>query len=73
MTRTEVLYWKADYPEQFTWTNFPAFICYTEHEDPYYHIYGIPILEYPGLVKVRRDEYSVKIMCVIRKVLDRKN
>ena len=54
VTRTEVLYWKVDYPESFSCTNFPAVACYTNL------IYGIPILEYPGLVKVRRDEYSLK-------------
>ncbi len=50
--RTEVLYWKAEEPKDFSWENFPAFICYTDSEDPYYHVYGLPIYEYPGLVKV---------------------
>ncbi|XP_064395322.1 peroxisomal sarcosine oxidase-like isoform X1 [Halichondria panicea] len=50
--RTEVLYWKAEEPKDFSWENFPAFICYTDSEDPYYHVYGLPIYEYPGLVKI---------------------
>ena len=52
MVRTEALYWKVDQPVHYSWENFPTFIHYTEHEDPYQHFYGLPISEYPGLVKV---------------------
>ena len=48
--RTEVLYWKVDDPEHFSADNLPVFICFgdSDRED----LYGLPALEYPGLLKV---------------------
>ena len=43
------MYWKARNPEHFLKENFPTFIaCSAEGFD----YYGLPIHEYPGLVKV---------------------
>ena len=52
VTRTEVLYWKVDEPKHFTAGRFPVFkYCggSGEREDQFY---GLPALEYPGLIKV---------------------
>ena len=48
---TKVLYWKVDTPEDFSKENFPAFLGYVP-EDGARYFYGLPIHEYPGLVKV---------------------
>ena len=55
--RTEAVYWRADNPEHFSKENFPTFIACSKEGSDYY---GLPIHEYPGLVKVHyckhRDE-----------------
>ena len=51
--RTEALYWKTDSPEVFSSKRFPTFITYDADVDTKsMHVYGLPILEYPGLIKV---------------------
>eukprot|EP00052_Salpingoeca_macrocollata_P014251 m.111635 g.111635 ORF g.111635 m.111635 type:complete len:80 (-) comp19242_c0_seq3:56-295(-) len=42
-----VCYWKTDVPERYSASNFPVFIDYTQP-----CVYGIPVLEYPGLIKI---------------------
>lgn len=55
--RTEAVYWKTDTPEDYSKENFPVFIAhYSDNES---HFYGIPIHEYPGLVKVHNLYKSV--------------
>ena len=49
MVRSEVNYWKVDNPAVFSPDNFPVFIGYGEGGP---HFYGLPIEEYPGLLKV---------------------
>ena len=53
ITRTEVLYWKVDEPKHFSVGSFPVFKGSGgsgERDDMFY---GIPALEYPGLLKVQ--------------------
>ncbi len=51
--RTEALYWQASNPEDYSCHNFPSFLCYVDSEDgSYKDFYGVPIKEYPGLIKV---------------------
>ena len=45
------MYWKVDVPENFSKQRFPAFIGYLT-DDRTFGYYGLPIHEYPGLVKV---------------------
>ena len=47
--RTEHVYWKTETPEDFAKENFPVFCAVDENEDI---VYGTPIHEYPGLIKV---------------------
>lgn len=48
----KVCYWKEKIPGTYNADKrFPCFIL-TEGEESKYHIYGLPSLEYPGLVKV---------------------
>ena len=47
--RSESLYWKVDHPEHYSHKVFPTFAFY---DDRYNAFYGLPIYEYPGLVKV---------------------
>jgi len=49
-----VLYWKAENPEDFSCENFHTFICCEEQpvEGAENDYYGLPVKEYPGLVKV---------------------
>ena len=56
--RAEVLYWKVDSPEDYSPKNFPVLMArYTE--GGHLHLfYGLPIHEYPGLVKVSIECYS---------------
>lgn len=50
--RVKVCYWREKVPGTYSADNrFPCFIL-TEGEESRLHIYGIPSLEYPGLVKV---------------------
>ena len=48
--RAEVLYWRAEHPEHYSPDVFPTFGMYDATHHPFY---GLPIFEYPGLVKVR--------------------
>jgi len=51
--RPEAIYWKARNPDLFSCDNFHTFIAYVKTEGGLYtYFYGIPIKEYPGLVKV---------------------
>ena len=50
MIRVEVNYWKADNPTVFSSDNFPVFLACGESEG--FYIYGLPIEEYPELIKV---------------------
>ena len=52
MIRTEAVYWKADTPENFSKENFSVFIAMSMSLKDF-DFYGIPIHEYPGLVKVK--------------------
>ena len=46
---TETVYWKVDSPELFSVENFPVIIFENERGN---FIYGQPIHEHPGLMKV---------------------
>ena len=48
--RIEVGYWRADNPKLFESSSFPTFL-YAEQRSGFGY-YGLPIEEYPGLVKV---------------------
>ena len=53
--RSESTYWKVQNPQDFSHKSFPVFLAY----DPKgYYWYGTPILEYPGLIKVRNHYQS---------------
>ena len=52
--RSETNYWRVDEPAWFTSDKLPAVIGYSADNT---HFYGIPIAEYPGLLKVEH------IMC----------
>ena len=47
--RAEVYYWHAHNPEVFEASNFPVFLHQKENK---HYMYGLPIFEYPGLIKV---------------------
>ena len=49
--RMEAVYWKADTPENFSKENFPVFSV--ESSVFVCDFYGLPIHEYPGLIKVK--------------------
>ena len=51
--RAEVLYFKVEDPDAYSVSNFPVFL--NIHSPPVSKVpsvYGTPILEYPGLLKV---------------------
>ncbi|XP_011404967.1 PREDICTED: uncharacterized protein LOC100633392 [Amphimedon queenslandica] len=48
MLRVEHCYWKTLNPESYSVRNFPVFACILSTG----LVYGVPILEYPGLVKI---------------------
>jgi sarcosine oxidase/L-pipecolate oxidase len=50
--RSELNFWKVEDPAVFTPDKFPVFIGYTSDDDNDTHYYGLPIHEYPGLLKV---------------------
>ena len=52
--RTEAHYWKVDDPTVYTPDKQPVFIGYftNNEKDMEMKIYSMPILEYPGLLKV---------------------
>ena len=56
VTRAEILYWKVENPEHFSAEMFPIFKeVVTKDERNIQQFYnGIPVLEYPGLLKVIR-------------------
>ena len=60
VTRTEVLYWKVDEPVNFSAENFPVFKFNGGSGDRNNMFYGLPALEYPGLLKV---QYIVHGIC----------
>ena len=48
--RTEVLYWKVSRPEAYSPSRFPSFIGHMgDYKEEFY---GIPVNEYPGMLKV---------------------
>ena len=54
-----MLYWKVDEPRHFTAGNFPVFkFCSRsgERDDAFY---GLPAMEYPGLLKVLQSLCSL--------------
>jgi sarcosine oxidase/L-pipecolate oxidase len=51
VVRSELNFWKVEDPAVFTPDKFPVFIGYTS-DDHETHFYGLPIHEYPGLLKV---------------------
>ena len=62
MIRVPTLYWKVDDPDLFSVTSFPVFGSYAaEFEGKVFDAYGIPIHEYPGLVKVNKMSHTVII------------
>ena len=52
ITRTEVLYWKVDEPKNFSADRFPVFKHTGGSGGRNDMFYGLPALEYPGLLKV---------------------
>ena len=52
ITRTEALYWKVDDPKHFSVGNFPVF-KFSSGSGRKDMFYGVPAMEYPGLLKVR--------------------
>jgi len=60
--RAEVFYWHAHNPEVFEASNFPVFIHQKEAK---HYVYGLPIFEYPGLMKVSITMFSLIIMYVV--------
>ena len=56
MYRIEVNYWKVDDPILFAPGAFPTFL-YADKANEFY--YGLPIEEYPGLLKVSNNESVV--------------
>ena len=54
VTRAEILYWKVETPEHFSAEMFPMFKeVVTKDEKNIQQFYNVmPILEYPGLLKV---------------------
>ena len=55
VTKAEIAYWKVENPEHFSFSSFPVFIEVNmmDKESIQQFFNGIPILEYPGLLKVR--------------------
>lgn len=50
--RSEINYWKVDETTVFKPDRLPVLIGYTNMNKDGIHYYGIPIAEYPGLLKV---------------------
>ncbi len=60
--RIEVHYWKTPREELYSYKNFPVFIAYDVHRnDGWFHMFGLPIFEYPGMVKVQHVLYLAVI------------
>ena len=61
MTRAEILYWRVENPEHFAAGTFPVFKeVVTKDEKNIQQFYnGIPILEYPGFLKVSYIIYII--------------
>ena len=55
MTRAEILYWGVENPEHFSVGTFPIFkeVVTRDEKNIQQFFNGIPILEYPRLLKVR--------------------
>ena len=53
--RLNVCYWPVDEPQLYSADKFPGFIFSTPLGNNDMHIYGFPINEYPGLIKVTRN------------------
>ena len=51
ITRTENNYWKVEDADLYSSDQFPVFIGYDSSNEEM-HYYGLPIEEYPGLLKV---------------------
>lgn len=50
--RLDVCYWPVDEPQLYSADKFPGFIFSTPLGNNDMHIYGFPINEYPGLIKI---------------------
>ena len=50
--RAEVFYFKVEDPDSYSVSNFPVFVTIHPPVTKVASIYGTPILEYPGLLKV---------------------
>ena len=53
-----VCYWPVTQPELYSADKFPGYI-FSKPLGKKNHIYGFPVLEYPGLIKARRVEIIV--------------
>ena len=51
--KINVWYWKAADADYSAASGFPCFIEYTYKDGRNWHLYGLPNLEYPGLIKVQ--------------------
>ncbi len=67
--RTEALYWSAENPEHFAADTFPTFLHINDEE--YFEIYGIPINEYSGLLRVNDDRFILYTINYIFAILYR--
>ena len=65
MTKAEIPYWRVENPEHFSVRSFPVFkeANMMDKESIQQFFVGIPILEYPGLLKVRHC-YSYNMLTV---------
>ena len=52
--KTEVFYWKVNDPDNFSCKNFPVF----GGEGESACAYGMPVFEYPGLMKVKYHQLN---------------
>ena len=60
MTRAEILYWRVENPEHFSVRTFPIFkeVVTRDEKNIQQFFNGIPILEYPKLLKVKLNDYA---------------
>ena len=73
MTKAEIPYWRVESPEYFSIGSFPVFkeVNMIDKESIQQFVYGMPILEYPGLLKVRHYVISSPLCPhVVTKIID---
>ena len=56
--KISVCYWKEKVPGQFSPSTFPCFLQYDKVKGQTFVVYGLPSLEYPGLVKVSNPYFD---------------